>query len=197
MKNIFCFIFFLISLTVYGQDYFTRTAHINVHSSNKVVDIVGDNYQVNSTLNSSNGELNFIGLIKSFEFKLGALDRIFNSKRINVTEFPKITYKGRVTNINRIDFSRPGTYPVSVKGMLYIWDEKRITPAKGTLTVHEDGTISGQSSFSIVIEDKNVEKVNRLMRERLPAILDLDVQKLGVSKEILIKADMTYQHRGH
>lgn len=193
MKTTFFFLLLLFTTTaINSQDFYTRTAHINVRSSNKVMDVVGDNYQVNSTLNSTNGELNFIGLIKSFEFKLGALDRIFNSKRINVTEFPKITYNGEVTNIQSVNFNRPGTYPVSVKGMLYIWDEKRITPAEGTLTVHEDGSISGKSSFSIIIEDKNVEKVNRLMREKLPAILDLNVEKLGISKEIQIKADMKY-----
>jgi len=85
-----------------------------------------------------------------------------NSRKLNVTQYPKIKFDGTVTNIESINFSQPGEYNIDVNGTLYIWDEKRVTSATGLLTVNEDGTISGSSDFNIKIEEMNVDKINRV-----------------------------------
>ncbi|MFK7934043.1 MAG: hypothetical protein AB8G22_11090 [Saprospiraceae bacterium] len=197
MKNILFFaILLLTSATVFGQTkYMTRTGHIQVEAGNNVKDIVADNYQVASVLDTKSGAINFTGLIKSFEFQLGAVNRMFNSRQLNVTENPKIKYEGKVTNLTAINFSQPGTYPIEVEGILYIWDEKRITPAKGQVTVNADGTLSGKADLMIFIEPQSVKKVNDLMKERLPSIVSVDVNSLGITRKILIKAEMDYQAR--
>lgn len=196
MKNLLFLIALLSTCTVFGQKkYMTRTGHINIESGNSVKDLVADNYQVASILDAQSGKINFTALIKSFEFQLGAVNRMFNSRQLNVSENPKIKYEGKVTNLSAINFDKPGTYPIKVEGTLFIWDEKRITPATGQVIVNADGSLTGTADLIIFIEPQSVNKINDLMRERLPGIVNIDVNSLGISRKILIKADMNYQAR--
>ncbi len=176
-----------------AQKLATRTAHIEVQSSNNIHDIEADNYQVVSTLDTETGAVQFIALLKSFEFKVGAINRVMNSRMLDVTQYPKIKFDGKITNIESINFSQPGEYKIDVNGTLYIWDEKRVTKATGLLVVNEDGTVSGSSDFNIKIEEMNVDKINSIMKEKLPAILAIDVDRLGISRDVNIEVDMLYK----
>lgn len=171
-----------------AQNYITRTAHLNVKSANKVQNIVADNYQVACQLNTQTGVFRIIALIKSFEYQIGAVTRVMNTRNIDVTEYPKITFDGKIADLSKVNFMKPGCYPVMFTGMLYIWDEKRETEADGTLTVKSDGTIEGKSNFSIAIEEVNTQKIDKIMREKLPVSLNLQPNALGISKNIQIKA---------
>ena len=168
-------LFLLGSLDVIAQDVFvTRTAHIHVKSKNSVKNVEADNYQIRGQIDPMTGKVEFVGLLKSFEFKLGALDQAFNHDKVNLTQFPRSTYDGKNKNLNAINFSKPGTYTVNIKGTLYIWDEKRVTSATGKLIVSPDGSVRAESNFDITIEEKNVDKLNNLVKEKLPSMVSLD-----------------------
>lgn len=189
-------LFLFTTITTFGQvKYITRTAHVHVKSTNRVMDIEADNYQVASVLDATTGKIDFIGLLKSFEFKLGAADQLFNSKMVDVSTHPNIKFSGQIQNMDQINLTRSGTYTIEVKGTLYIWDEKRVTSAKGTIVVNSDGSIKASSNFDMVIEDGSVNKVNELMKEKLPEVMTIDTETLGISKTIKVTCDMTYQIR--
>lgn len=194
LRPILSLFFLFVATTAFSQiKYITRTAHIHVKSTNRVVDIEADNYQVASVLDAQTGKIDFIGLLKSFEFKLGAADQLFNSKMVNVSSYPNIKFSGQIQNMDKINFTQPGTYTLNVKGTLYIWDEKRVTSAKGTVVVNSDGSIKASSNFDMVIEDGSVNKVNELMREKLPKVVTVDTETLGISKTIRVSCEMTYR----
>lgn len=195
MKATFYSIFFLfLVIALNGQDiYMTRTAHVNVHSSNSIKDITADNYQVRSKIDTQTGAVEFTGLLKSFEFKLGALDRAFNSSKVNVSQFPKFTFDGRIIKHKNIDFSKPGVYDIEVRGKLYMWDEKRHTTAAGQVEVLEDGSIKAESAFVMTIEEKNVDKINMLMGQKLPDVIAVDMNTFGVSRDIEMKVSGIYK----
>ena len=185
--------FFTTSL--FAQKYISRTAHVHVKSTNRITNIEADNYQVASVLDSENGNIDFIGLLKSFEFKLGAADQLFNSKMVDVSAHPNIKFSGQIADIHKINFAEPGNYTITVNGVLYIWDEKRVTSAVGTLNVNANGSISGTSEFIMMIEDGSVAKVNKLMKEKLPSVISVDTETLGISRKVEITLNMTYKAR--
>ena len=127
---------------------------------------------------------------RSFVFDLGLADRIISDKRVNVVEKPKILYEGRVTNLKDIDLDIPGEYTIKVKGNLYIWGYKRVTGTTGTLVVNNDGSLSSNAQFKMKIEEESVQKVNELMRQHLPAIINVDANKLGLTRDFYIEANM-------
>lgn len=192
MKKKILLLFFVLSMLFsQAQNYLTRTAHINVKSANKVQNIVADNYQAACQLNTQTGQFKLIALIKSFEYQIGAMNRIMNTREIDVTEFPKITFEGKIANLKQVNFSKPGTYPVKLKGVLYIWDENSASDVDGTLTVLNNGTISVKSNFTVAVEKIDAEKIDRIMRQKLPVSLNLQPNTLGISKNIQIRTEAT------
>ena len=190
------FIVISSTLSLWGQQqYSARTAHIYVQSTNKIVDLEADNYQVASTIDIETGKITFLGLLKSFEFRIGGLDRAFNSKIVEVLNRPKFKYVGEITNINSINFDSPGIYPVTFKGTLYLWDQKRITPGKGTIEIHSNGSISAHSDLSFQIEEASVERANELIKNNLPAGVNVTTDKLGISRDIKVEVQGTYKKK--
>lgn len=194
--------FLFLSLLIFScsfafaqQKYGSRTAHIKVKTTNKFMDVEADNYQVNSVLDPMTGYVNFLGLLKSFEFKLGAIDQVYNSKMVSSLAKPKFKYVGKITNINSVNFNRPGTYRINVVGDLYVWDHKRTTPGTGTLTVKPDGTIEIASDISFRIEEASVVKANNLMKKYLPAGINVNTDRLGIDRKVSTKLKVTYQKK--
>lgn len=178
-------------MTAVGQNtYFTRVGHVKVNAYSNLMDMEADNYQIAATFNPEDGSLKFQGLLKSFVFDLGLADRIISDKRINVVEKPKILYEGKVVNMDEIDLNTPGTYSIKVEGILYIWGYKRITGTTGTLVVEKDGTLNSKAKFKMKIEEESVTKINELMRQYLPSVLNIDADKLGLSRDFYIEANM-------
>lgn len=186
-------IFLSIAYTLLGQQYATRTAHLYVQSANKFVNIEADNYQVNGKIDATTGKVVLLGLLKSFEFRIGGLDQAFNSNAVKTISHPKFKYVGEITNLNAIRFKTPGTYPITFKGVLELWNMKRITPGKGTLTVLDNGSITIQSDISLTIEEASVQKANNLIQSYLPSSVNIDTDKLGISRTIRVEASGTYK----
>lgn len=180
------------SITYSQASLFTRSAHVNVQSNNNVKDIEADNYQVNSFIDLTQNTIKFEGLLKSFEFKLGSLDRAFNSDRVKLNKYPKIRFEGTISGIEQLDLDNFHEYPVTVDGTLYIWDEKRKTSATGTVTTIGDGSqVFASSGFTMTIEEKSMDKLNQLVKEKVP--LGVSANSFGVSRDILILLDATYK----
>lgn len=188
---ILLFAFITIAQTAFSQTtYFTRVGHVRVNAYSDLMDMEADNYQIAATFNPVDGSLKFQGLLKSFVFDLGLADRIISDKRINVVEKPKILYEGRVVNFKQLDLSKPGEYKIVVKGNLYIWGYKRVTGTTGTLVVEKDGTIRSKAKFKMTIEEESVAKINELMKKYLPSVLNINADKLGLSRDFFIEANM-------
>jgi len=148
-----------------AQKMTCRTGHVNIQSSNAVSDIEADNYQVQSTLNKTTGEVSFVGLTKSFTLESGALDKAFNSQYVNVDGYSKFRYKGKLLNLDKINFEKAGEYEFDVIG---------------------DLTVGG-----IRIEPENVDQINNLLKERISEAINFEV--LGVSRDINIGVLFNYR----
>ena len=178
---------------VHSQSLYSKTGHINVVSENKIKKVEADNYQVYSTVDLTTGDVNFEGLLKSFEFKLGAADRVFSSDRVNVKQYPKIRFEGKIP-VTQINLNTYGEINVEVDGMLYIWDEKRRTKANVTITSVGDGKqVFAYSSFLMRIEEGSMKKLNSIMKDKLPDVLNLNTETLGISRDIIVNLDATYK----
>jgi len=176
--------------------YVSRTGHIHVESANRFKDIVADNYQVYSEVIPTTGAVTFTGLMKSFEFQLGALDQAFNSSRLDLSQYSKFKFDGKLSNYKSINWEQAGTYPATVTGLLHIGGFKRKTTAQGNIVIGNDGKIRADAAFTIVIEEASVNTINKMMKEKLPSVMALDVDKLGISRNINLSLSAAYRPRG-
>jgi hypothetical protein len=156
MKRLFLFLFFLnIVLAANAQKYMTKNGFIGFYSHTPMEDIKGDNNQVVGALDISTGEMVFQALIKSFHFDRALMEEHFNENYMESDKFPKSVFKGKISNLKDVDFSKNGIYNVTVEGDLTIHDVTNKISAQGTIEVVSGG-INANSKFKVVPEDYKI-----------------------------------------
>jgi len=162
-----------IFLGANAQKYMTRNGYVGFFSHTAVEDIKGDNNQVASVLDITTGDLVFQVLVKSFHFDRALMEEHFNENYMESEKFPKSTFKGKITNLSSVDFSKPGKYDVSVDGDLNIHDVTNKISVKGTLEVVAGG-INASSKFNIVPEDYKIA-IPGVVRDNIAKNLEVTV----------------------
>ncbi len=180
MKKTIFFIAILLLTTynLHAQDLqLTRNGQISFFSSTSVEDIKASNNEVSSVLNTKTGSLQFVVLIKGFQFRKAAMQDHFNGKDyLDSDKFPKAEFKGTVTDISKMNFKKDGTYPVTVEGTLTLHGVSNKVKTPGTITV-KAGKVSTVSKFSIKLSDYNIS---------VPAIVS---SKIAESVEITVNCN--------
>ena len=134
--------------------YSTKAGKISFFSSSPLQDIEAKTSEVESKL-AANGQIVFTMLIKGFQFDNQKMEDDFNESYLESSKFPKATFKGNITNINDIDFSKDGSYPAKVSGDLTIHGVTKPVTTDGTIEVKGSKVIAS-SKFNITVKDYNI-----------------------------------------
>ncbi len=174
MKRLIIISLLMISvLSASGQKYMTKSGFISFFSHTPMEDIKGDNNQVASVLDTSTGDLVFQVLIKSFHFDKTLLEEHFNENYMESDKFPKANFKGKITNLSSVDFSKNGSYEVTVEGDLTIRDVAKKMSVKGIVEVVAGG-VNANAKFIIEPEDFNI-KIPSVVRENIAKTVEVTV----------------------
>jgi hypothetical protein len=174
MKRLFLLVFLLnIVLVLNAQKYMTKNGYIGFYSHTAMEDIKGDNNQVVGVLDISTGEMVFQALIKSFHFDRALMEEHFNENYMESDKIPKSVFKGKITNLSSVDFSKTGTYNVTVEGDLTIHDVTNKISTKGTIEVISGG-INANSKFNIVPEDYKIN-IPGVVKDKINKNLEVTV----------------------
>jgi len=151
-----------ISVAGFAQDsdkLVSSKSHIKFFSSTPAEDIVASNTASVSTINKSTGKVVFSVPMQGFEFDKRLMQRHFNNdKFLDTKTFPKSKLKGKITNLDEIDFSKDGTYNADVEGELTIKGESNLVKEKGKVIV-KDGQVNVYSQFNVTLVDYGIEFV--------------------------------------
>jgi polyisoprenoid-binding protein YceI len=137
-------------------------------------DIKGDNNQVVGAIDISTGEMVFQAVIKSFHFDRALMEEHFNENYMESDKIPKSSFKGKITNLSSVDFSKNGTYDVTVEGDLTIHDVTNKISTKGTIEVVSGG-INANAKFNIVPEDYKIS-IPGVVRDKINKNLEVTVK---------------------
>lgn len=159
-KIIYSAVFFLFTICVEGncfsQEYFTKNGRISFFSKTTLENITADNNQVISLLNTQTGELRFHVLINAFHFPKAMMEQHFNTDYMESEKYPSSTFKGTIAEINKVDFSKDGSYKVNVNGSLEIHGVSKNITGVGAISI-KDGQLSATSVCKIILKDYNIE----------------------------------------
>jgi polyisoprenoid-binding protein YceI len=167
--------FIFLAFTLNAQKFMTKNGYIGFYSHTPMEDIKGDNNQVASILNASTGEIVFQVLMKSFKFEKALMEEHFNENYAESEKFPKSTFKGKIANLSDIDFSKTGSYKVTVDGELSIHGATQNVSTPGEIEITEGG-VNARSQFIIHPEDYKIE---------IPAVVSEKI-----AKEITVTVDV-------
>ena len=148
-------VLFAIVIEANAQQFITKNGKISFYSDGPLEKIEAHNNQVNSALNTETGAIVFKVLMKSFVFEKALMQEHFNENYVESDKFPNSTLKGKITNLDDIDFSKNGSYDAEIEGSLTIHGITTNVNEKGTFTVSNDG-IKGDSKFMVKLEDFDI-----------------------------------------
>jgi polyisoprenoid-binding protein YceI len=175
MKNVIILFFFLAAGPVMNaQKYITKNGYIGFFSHTPMEDIKGDNNQVASVIDIKTGELVFQVLIKSFNFDRALMEEHFNENYMESDKFPKSSFRGKISNLSSVDFSKNGSYEALVDGELTIRDVTNKISTKGTIEVITGG-INAKSKFNIAPEDYKI-KIPGVVSEKIAKNMEVKVE---------------------
>jgi polyisoprenoid-binding protein YceI len=165
---------FAFTATSYAQVQFTRNGQIVFFSSTAVEDIKAQNNEVVSFLDTKKGEVRFQALVKGFIFPKAAMQQHFNSKQYMYSDsFPQASFKGNITNLAEINFSKNGTYKAKVKGELTMHGVTKAVTAEGNITI-AGGAASVLSVFKVNREDFKII-VPAYMGSKIATVIEITV----------------------
>ena len=174
--------FIFLAFTLNAQKFMTKNGYIGFFSQTPMEDIKGDNNQVASILDASTGEIVFQVLVKSFKFEKALMEEHFNENYMESEKFPKSTFKGKISKLSEVNFSKPGIYKVTVDGELSLHGVTKNISEPGEIEITGDG-VNARSKFIIIPEDYKIE---------IPAIV-----REKIAKEIKVTVDVKMTPAGN
>ena len=175
-------LFLVGTSALFAQKYLTRTAKIsfNASSPSSPEKIEGVNNEVANILDAKTGEIVFQVLVKSFKFERELMQEHFNENYMESDKFPKSDFKGTITNITEINFSKDGTYTAKVTGKLTIHGVTNEVSIPGTITV-KGNTITLKTKFSIKLKEYKVD-VPALVADKVSKDASITLESTLVQK---------------
>ena len=169
------------SLSVHAQKYMTKNGNIMFYSETPMETIKAVNDQVNAALDIQTGEIVFKVLIQSFQFPKALMQEHFNENYMESDKFPNSTFKGKITNISSIDFSKEGTYDAVIEGDMTIHGVTNHISEKGTIIVETGDKIHATSKFLVKVADYNIKipgTVINNIAESIEVTVNVDLAKM-------------------
>ena len=155
MKNLFVLILAVfVTSSSFGQKYFTKNGKINFDatSPSSPERVEGVNRSATCVVDIKTGAIQFAMLMKGFEFERALMEEHFNENYVESDKFPKSEFKGKLKDVDEIDFTKDGTYKVKVKGDITIHGETKEVETEGKLVV-QNGKINADAEFTVKLSD--------------------------------------------
>lgn len=146
----------LCALSASAQKYATRSANISFFSKTSVENIQAINHEASAALNAKTGEIMAVVPIRSFKFEKELMQEHFNENYMESGKFPKAEFRGNITNINQVNFSKDGVYPVKAIGKLTMHGVTKEVAMPGTITIKK-GVAVLVSDFSVKCADYGIK----------------------------------------
>lgn len=158
MKKTFL-ILALVTLTgsLFAQRKTTTSATVSFNATTSIDNLPkADNKTVIAAIDTKTGVVQFEANVKSFAFANPTMQGHFNGDRwMNSDQFPTLSFKGNITNVSEVDFSKDGSYTANVEGTLTIKGKEQKIKIPASITV-KGGVISATSDFTVKLADYDI-----------------------------------------
>jgi polyisoprenoid-binding protein YceI len=145
------------STVSFGQKYFTKSGKINFDATatSSPEKIEGVSRTATCVLDTKTGNMQFAVLMKGFVFERALMEEHFNENYVESDKFPKAEFKGAVTNNDKVNYAKDGTYVIKVKGKLTLHGETKDVETDGKLVI-QSGKITAVADFQVLLADYKV-----------------------------------------
>lgn len=177
INNILSLVFLVFtSLVSNAQIFIGKTCEVKIFSDGPIEDIDAINKTSKPILNTANNEIAVKITIKGFDFDKELMEEHFNEKYMESDKIPYATFAGKINE--KIDFTKNGTYKVTVTGKLKIHDVEKERTLEGTITV-KGGEIHIETKFIVLLKDHNVQ-IPSLVSQNISEVIEVTLKSILV-----------------
>ena len=179
MKKISLYIALLIGIAGFSQTkLITKTGKITFEASVPAFEEVkAKNESVTCVLNTDNGEIAALSLMKGFRFKIALMEEHFNENYVESDTYPKATFKGKIENF---DISKIGSTlkEFTIKGKLEMHGKSKEISIIAKIKKTESG-LEIDSNFFVITDDFDID---------IPSVVSKKVsKKVNVTLDFVLK----------
>lgn len=155
MIRIFLLLFLIVFVSndLCAQRYSTRNGIVRVMYNHPVAGSLETvNRQVNVAFDVESGEIRMHILMLSFRFDRAFNQEIYNNYFVENPWYSNARFEGHITNIDQIDFDKPGIYTVEVSGDLVVREFANPMSTTAEFVVNEN-FFEGEALFDVYVRD--------------------------------------------
>jgi hypothetical protein len=178
-KQLFLWVAFSIFMVATAQaqskKLFTRDGKVyfNATAQNSPEKIEAAHTGGTFIMDLSSGNVEMAVLLKGFYFEKALMQEHFNENYLETSKYPKASFRGKLTNLAEVDFSKDGTYKTSVSGdfTLHGVVKKLTTPVTFTVA---GGKVSAVANFVVEFSDYKID-IPSLVSDKLAKQANISV----------------------
>ncbi len=155
-------------------EYKTDHGHVSFYSKAPVADVDAKNDHAKVELNPATQEISFSVDMPEFEFENRKMGRDAEDKYIETARYSHASFKGRI--VGKVDYDKPGSYPVTAKGKMKIHGVEKSVAEKGKITVLKNRQLHLESEFSVALKDYNIDTPSILGKEMTQDAVSVKVE---------------------
>ena len=157
MKKILFYCLLLATVPNFAQTKLvTKTGKITFEASVPAFEEVkAKNESVTCILNSANGEIASLALLKGFRFKVALMEEHFNENYVESDKYPKATFKGKIDNFDSSKLTASGK-DYTIKGKLELHGKTKDITIIAKIKKTDNG-VEIDSNFTINTDDFDIE----------------------------------------
>ena len=115
-----------------------------------------ENKTVIGSIDTKTGNVAFEAAVKNFSFSNPRIQDHFNGANwMNSDQFSKFTFTGKIEKMNKVKWTKDGTYNVKVNGDLTLKDITKKIKVEGAIIV-AGGKINVSTNFPVKLADYNI-----------------------------------------
>lgn len=159
MKNLLILFVFLLTYTIHAQDkYLTKSGLLVFEASvPSFEEVKAKNESATVILNTENGEIAALVLVRGFRFKNALMEEHFNENYAETELYPKATFKGVIKDYTSLNLENLVEQKVSIDGVLdFHGQSKQISNILVNITSDTD-LITLHGSFIVLASDFQIE----------------------------------------
>lgn len=178
-KNIVAiFVICLFSFSPIVEKKLTKTGTITFEASvPSFEEVKAKNEAVTCIINTDNGEIAALALMKGFRFKVALMEEHFNENYIESSKFPKATFKGKIDNFDYSKLSSTAK-EFTIKGKLELHGKTKDLSIKSKIKKTGE-IINLVSNFNLNTDDFDIDipnVVSKKLTKNVNVSLDFDLK---------------------
>ncbi|MCB0464697.1 MAG: YceI family protein [Aequorivita sp.] len=180
MKRILLAILFLSAISFGQNKFITKTGSLNFEASvPSFEEVAAKNSSVTVIINTENGEIAALALVKAFRFKNALMEEHFNENYAESDKFPKATFKGKFLNFSKEKLR--GTNNLFIEGELEFHGVKKHFNKIPVSLEYKNNSIILLGKFSALASDFGI-KIPKIVESKVT-----DEVKVAFNFELLKK----------